>query len=624
MIQVTNITMKNISLFAMLFAIFLGCTKAQQPANIQTANDFVPIYKGSFGYGSNMGYYSPHTDEVIADFAAGAGARTLRPAMFAHFVEYWGYDIRLPAFKHYESLGMKDHVMFIGYPSKAQRDNTVYCGKDSSALFANMYEPIWDNGENGTPVNDKNYYALYVWKTVKMYSKWVKFWEIWNEPDYANTFKTQLAAGLPGSWWNANPDPCEYALHAPIQHYIRMLRISYEVIKKIDSTAYVCTGGIGFPSFLDIICRQTDNPDGGKVTPQYPLKGGAYFDVLSYHSYPHIDGSVREWSDKLNGFAYFRHSDRAVEGIFKQKAGFETVLKKHGYDGVKYPNKPFIITECNVPAKEHGEFMGSYTAQRNFLMKSLIKSQVNGLLQFHVYSVGELQEYDKTQSEFDLMGLYSKLENMPKDKVKMQESGIAYATTADILRGYDFDSFETQTLNLPPEVDGAAFRNKTTGVIIYCLWAKTTKDRSEEAAATYSFPAQLNIEHVQKRQWNYSQTNDVQIVSSKFIKLSSTPTFFRKGQLELKKMPEKATVYCFPSPADTELFINYRLERDAVSNLQIYNVNARQYIQLFDNQMIAEGTHQWRVNTEGYANGLYIVQLAIGRQLFTKKIFISK
>ncbi len=616
--------MKNIALLALVFAVFLGCTQAQQPLSMPTANDAVPSYKGGFGYGSNMGYYSPHTDEVVSDLAARAGVRTMRPAMFAHFVEYWGYDIRIPAFKHYEALGMKDHVMFIGYPSKTQRDNTVYCGKDTSVLFANMYEPIWDNGENGTPVNDKNYYALYVWKTVKMYGKWVKFWEIWNEPDYATTFKTQLKAGLPGSWWNTNPDPCEYALHAPVQQYIRMLRISYEVIKKVDSTAYVCTGGIGFPSFLDVICRQTDNPDGGSVTPQYPLKGGAYFDVLSYHAYPHIDGSVREWSDKLNGFAQYRHSDRAVEGIFKQKAGLETVLQKHGYNGIKYPNKPFIITECNIPAKEVGEFMGSYVAQRNFLIKSLIKSQMNGILQFHVYSVGELQEFDKTKNEFDLMGLYSKLENVTMDKVKMQESGIGYTTTSDILRGYAYDSIETKKLNLPPEADGGAFRNKAGNDIIYCLWAKTNKDRSEEAELTYSFPSTLNMEHVQRRLWNFSQTYDVQILSAKYVKLTGAPSFFRKGQLELKKMPEKEAVYCFPSPADNELYINYRLEREATANLQIYDVNKRQYIQLFDFQSIAEGTHQWRVNTEGYTNGLYIVQLGIGRQLFTKKVYISK
>ncbi len=616
-------TMKNLCLLVLLSALNLSCSHAQPPVSIQTANDYVPPYKGAFGYGSNMGYYQPHTDEEIADFAAKAGVQTLRPAMFAYFVAQWGYDIRVPAFQHYASLGMKDHVMFIGYPPKTQRDNTIYCGKDSSALFANMYEPIWDNGENGTPVNDKNFYALYVWKTVKTYGKWVKFWEIWNEPDYANTYKTMLPAGTPGSWWNANPDPCEYALHAPVQHYIRMLRISYEVIKKIDPTAYVCTGGIGFPSFLDVICRQTDNPNGGAVTPQYPLKGGAYFDVLSYHSYPHIDGSVREWSDKINGFEQYRHSDRAVQGVFKQKAGFETVLKKYGYDGTTYPNKHFIITESNIPAKEFDEFMGSYEAQRNFLMKCLIKSQAHGLLQFHVYSVAQLKEFDAAHNEFDLMGLFSPLENTPNEQVKIQESGMAYATTSHILRGYHYDSFETQILNLPPEADGGAFKNETTGDFIYCLWAKTSKDRSEEAEVNYTFPPTLNRASIQRRLWNYSQTHDAQILSSQKIKLTGTPTFFKKGQMELTKMPEKQTLYCFPSLPTHKFFINYRLEKAAIADLKIFDVNNQKYIQLFDNQLIEAGLHQWCLDTEGYGKGLYIAQLGIGKQMFTQKFTLK-
>jgi hypothetical protein len=177
---------------------------------------------------------------------------------------------------------------------------------------------------------------------------------------------------------------------------------------------------------------------------------------------------------------------------------------------------------------------------------------------------------------------------------------------------------------LQADVDGGAFKNEVTQDFIYCLWAKTTKDRSEAAEVVFSFPESFNIAHLKRRLWNYSETQDVQILNSKLVKLSSTPAFFQKGQLALKKMSERDSMYCFASPAGNDLFINYRLEREAVSNLQIYNVSKREYIKLFDSQSVAEGTHQWRVNTEGYGNGLYIVQLTVGRQLFTKKIVISK
>ena len=51
-------------------------------------------------------------------------------------------------------------------------------------LFQNMYTPVWDGGANGTPVNDNNYFALYVYKTVMQYKQYTKFWEIINEPDF--------------------------------------------------------------------------------------------------------------------------------------------------------------------------------------------------------------------------------------------------------------------------------------------------------------------------------------------------------------------------------------------------------------------------------------------------------
>jgi hypothetical protein len=527
-------------LWPLFLFIFIQCTQAQGPLSIKrTANDVVPAYTGDFGYGSNMGYYPPHSDEQIADFAAAIGVKTMRPALFEHFLDFWGYDIRIAAFKHYEALGMTNNVCFLGYPSKEHRENKVYCGKDTSAMFANMYEPIWDNGENGTPVNDKNYYALYVYKTVKTYGKWVKFWEIWNEPDYATTYKTEMAPGLPGAWWNTNPDPCEYALHAPIQHYIRMLRISYEVIKSIDPSAYVALGGIGFPSFLDILLRQSDNPNVGGRTPQYPLNGGAYFDVVSYHVYPHIDNSVREWSDKINGFQYFRHSDRAVEGVYKKKKNFETVLNKYGYNGKTYPQKHFIITESNLPAKAKGAFMGSYEAQRNFLLKALVKAQTNGVLQFHPYSIGEIVAESKMTNEFDLMGMYYPLENVAAKDCRPTPQGYANKTISGLLNGYQYDDMETKKLNLTTDIDGAVFRKKGTAELMYCLWAKTKIDNSEQASAVYSFPDPLSIKQLQRMDWQFSKTNASQVVSSKLMALTGAPTFYKKYVIEVNKKAKK-------------------------------------------------------------------------------------
>ena len=97
------------------------------------------------------------------------------------------------------------------------------------------------------------------------------------------------------------------------------------MIKSVDPDAYVTVAGTGFPSFLDAILRNTDNPEDGSVTAEYPLGGGAYFDVMGFHSYPAIDGSLREWNNDIPGFEYYRHSDAAAEGIVKRQAKFQSV-----------------------------------------------------------------------------------------------------------------------------------------------------------------------------------------------------------------------------------------------------------------------------------------------------------
>ncbi|NJK83875.1 MAG: hypothetical protein HC912_08750, partial [Saprospiraceae bacterium] len=244
-----------------------------------SANDIVPMYQGHFGYGTNVGYYPKWTARQLGDIAignqvegvAGVGVTTLRPALFEFFQEQWGYDFRVPAFEHYKKLGARDNVVFVGYPSEAHRDTNAYCPDYRSELFLNMYAPIWDDGSDGTPYNEQNYYAAYLYKTVSLYKDYVKFWEIWNEPDYSFSANSIYDETQAESWWNVPPNPCEFDIHAPIFHYIRLLRISYEIIKTVDPNDYVAIGGIGYPSFLDAVLRYTDNPNEGLLTDDFPL-----------------------------------------------------------------------------------------------------------------------------------------------------------------------------------------------------------------------------------------------------------------------------------------------------------------------------------------------------------------
>ena len=498
-----------------------------------TANDFVKPYTGGFHPAANMGSYGPFTDETLSELAAGnpatglpgAGVKSLRPGLFGEFVEQWGYESRLPAFEHYKTLGMGEHTVIVGFPSDAQRDPAQYCPGIQSELFANLYTPIWDGGANGTPYNDDNFYAAYLYKTVSLYKDYVRFWEIWNEPGFDYTGGLGYAQpGSPGNWWDNNPDPCDYKLRAPIFHYIRLLRISWEIIKSIDPDAYVVVSGTGYPSFLDAILRNTDNPADGSVTATYPLKGGAYFDVMGYHSYPHFDGSLREWSDALNDWLYYRHSDAAAEGVLKTKNTYRQLLEQYGYNGTTYPEKLWIITEINLPRKPFGEYIGSAEAQRNFMIKAMAACMANDILQMQVYKLGEDTYYDNAHSEFDLMGLYQRLNYNSPYFQELNEEGIAHKTTSEQLFGKTFDPDRTAQMALDAGTGGGAFRDED-GNFTYLLWAKTMTDQSEQANGVYSFPAAMNVQLLLKREWDAGMTQAAAPMAATNIALTATPIF---------------------------------------------------------------------------------------------------
>lgn len=533
------------------FAVFYNLSKVQAQVNY-TANDIVRPYTGGFRAGVNFDMYRGFSDEDLSLLAAGsdrygvpgASAKAIRPAFFENFAELFGYDSRISTFQLYDSLGLKDNTLIVGFPSDAHRDTTHYCAEQQSTIFKNMYAPIWDNGENGTPVNDTNYYALYIWKTVKRYHYFVKFFEVWNEPGFDFTGgKGWLPRGAPGNWWDNNPEPCDYKLRAPIFNYVRLLRITYEIVKSIDPSCQVMTSGLGYPSFLDAILRNTDNPNGGRVTPQYPHGGGAYFDGIGYHAYPHFDDALRKWNDSRQNWDYSRHSDAAAKDPERIKGFFEDVLKKYGYNGLRYPKKTYIITESNIPRKEFGDFIGSSEAQKNWIPKVMVNCIKNDIWQFHVFKLAEETDFATATYEFDAMGLYKKINYTNKTRPEMTEEGLAFKTTAQILFGKTYDSLRTQLMALPSNVEGAALRD-SNGIFTYALWAKTTLDKNETASATYSFPAAFGSDLLIKRNLDYAASQKLDAVATQNIVLSATPMFLteRKIRLSQQNVCEGSTI----------------------------------------------------------------------------------
>ncbi len=504
-----------------------------------TAKDTVPVYQDYFRPGVNMGYYPPYSDDDLANIAAGnpalgitgAGIKAARPGLFDSFTSVWGYDSRLLSYQHFYNLGLRDMTCIVGFPAEWNREHVSYCAADTtiqSEMFGGIYNDIWDDGTDGTPYNDNNLYAAYLYEVVSRYGPYVKFWEIWNEPGFDYTFATgwQLP-GTPSNWWDFNPNPCDYKLRAPIYHYIRTLRISWEIIKTIDPDAYVCVAGVGFTSFLDAVLRNTDNPIDGSATTAYPHGGGAYFDVMGFHSYPDIDGTVRYWDNSIGGFVYTRHSDSAAEGIERRQTSYQGILDQYGFDGVTYPKKEWIITEINIPRQAfNAGSIGNQNAQLNYIMKSYVKANQFNIRQMHLYNLVDIETEQDADYEYDLMGLYSNVTGTtPYTTLQMNPEGIAYKTCSDLLFEKRYDPVRTSALNLPPEIDGGAFLDATTGLYTYCLWAKTTTDLSEAASEVYSFPLAWNFGNLERRVWDYSQNGFMSMVPAQGIGLDARPIF---------------------------------------------------------------------------------------------------
>lgn len=611
--------------------LFLMLIQTLQAQIDYSANNYIPPYNSYFGYGTNLGYYSGWTDEQLADIAIGnpamntdgIGINTLRTSLPEDFLESWGYDIRVNTFNHYNQLGAPENVVFIGSPTEAHRDPVEYCPGVAAESFANMYESIWDEGQNGTPVNDNNYYALYVYKMASRYHQNVRFWEITNEPDYdysGNGWKDQ---NLEGNWFDNVPSPCDYAFHAPITHYIRMLRISYEVIKFIDPEAYIAVGGLGYPSFLDLILRHTDNPQGGTVSGNYPLYGGAYFDVLSFHSYPHINGSLRYWSNEIGGFIYERHSDRAVKGLIDHQTDFRNVLEGHGYNGATFPEKKWILTETNLPRRSFSYF-GSNEAQRNFAIKALIKSQQLDILQFHTYQLGDRANESSASDEFHLMGMYKYLSNFSVYQQSLNDIGIAYATTSSLLKDKIYDAHLTTQLQLQEHLDGGVFTYGDGTDPIIVLWAKTQHDWSETAFGNYSLPEQFGASNFEAYAWDYSHSGNSQPVNPSSISLTASPIFLKKLISTHSQFKQESSfgLQCSPNPTSGNLYVDFTLSQKSMVSLALYDRLGRLIQLISQHQSFPVGVHQVNLDFGTIPAGVYHLQIRSQENQQSQKIVL--
>lgn len=417
---------------------------------------------GPFRYGVNFGHPNPNWgDPDDAFLSAEAGANSARLKLSEGHLETWGYDIEVADMNSYASLGMNEHIAFLSSPTAAH--STAPQGIPSWQLEyyapTNLYEPVFlPDGK----INPANYWGAYVYKTVQTYKPWVRIWEVWNEPDWVPDWQTSQ------KWETDPPTKAELVrFNGSIFDYVRMLRVSSEAAKAADPTARIALGGIGYPSFLSAILRYTDNPSGGAKSAEYPETGSAYFDVVSFHSYPVFGPGSSD------------------EGV----AGFLNLRNELGkrLNDAKTTGKSFVVTETGAPHLAVGGAPGGNEYAPNYLVKVMVAAQSVGIERVDWFSMSDAKPAGASTNSFDYMGLYLDVSMLGQTSAAVRtESGRAYRTLGKLLDGARFDITATATLGLPVAVDGKAFRLPDNRRALV-LWAKT-KGSSESASATLAIP----------------------------------------------------------------------------------------------------------------------------------------
>lgn len=508
-----------------------------------TANQGVPPYGSPFSYGSNLGYYqnsaggTGFSNSQLGQIAATVGIRTMRVTLNDNYLNNNGLSSLIVDHAGYQAAGLIDTAAITGNadPTHCEVDSTgnrvLYPGCSyPSNMFQGIYNAIWTDQANKV-INPLNLAAKFFHDVITTYGQYVKFWEVENEPDFTYAVSNaQASASQTGNWYTAAPPAASLPnLNCPPNYYIREMRIFYEVLKAFYPNSYVCTGGLGYVSFLDFILRSSDHPtDGTVLNSSYPYTGGAWFDVLSFHSYPFYGGG-RYYTG--SGFIYFNDSDAFANQLISDLATWQNTLVQYGYDGINRPKKKIIITEHNIPdAPISGNGgVGGVDVQADYLVKVTALLQKAGLAQVYVFNLGNANDSPPSTgaSPFDYMGFFDNLRSASYGNQVINSQGFAMSTMTQVLYGYAYDAVKTGNLALPAGVNGVAFTKGTT--TRYCLWA-ISQDPGTIAAAQYDFAYQEyslpGVSGNVTQLWrDYARTGYSKSVPATVIPLTAKPCF---------------------------------------------------------------------------------------------------
>lgn len=451
--------------------------------------------RAGFRFGINLGHPNPDfSDAIMSDLASLVGVTSIRIKYPDYHFFNWGTDIEVGDAEHYAANGQRDHVAFV--IGMRQEHSTAPAGSSDwerdQYIPRNLYEPIWSGpGE----VNPNNYFAAYLRDTFSTYSKWVKYWEIWNEPDWIEDWTVSQR-------WATEPPTKEELVrfHGSIFDYVRMLRIASEVRDEFAPHTFVMTGGIGYSTFLDAIARYTDNPDGGQITDEYPKTGDAYFELVSFHHYPHLVETGA--------------SDAGLDSFIAHRDELQAVLESRDVRG-----KGYMVTENGASHVAIEDTASGPEYAVNYALKAFTWAKAAGFFGIDWFP---LSDGTDASDAFAGMGLYQDISDLDAPDLAMTTvTGRAYAWLSGHLLTARWDEARTLDLDLPSGARGYAFAS-AEGAPLWVLWADSQS--GEDSSAEVSIPAEaaLDVHH-----WDYAAQPCEVAGGACTLQLQSTPVIVR-------------------------------------------------------------------------------------------------
>lgn len=216
-------------------------------------------------------------------------------------------------------------------------------GINSLGIIA--YAPKWASekgcrSDNQCAPADTKIFAYFAGEVVNRYRDSIKYWEIWNEPNFS-------------SFWGPKTD---------VKKYTEVLKGAYTEIKKVNPDAVVLSGGLA-PSY---------NERNGSLSPitfvnnLYTNGAGKYFDAIALHpySYPALPQYKIYWNS------------------WQQMISIRDIMVKNGDVG-----KKIWITEYGAPTGGPGAGKGinkfNFNHDIDFMIESAQKDMMIDALSFY-------------------------------------------------------------------------------------------------------------------------------------------------------------------------------------------------------------------------------------------------